>query len=75
MIVTAARGVAQSAIAVALLPHETIDKGRVASMVCILGGSALYGWAEDRAMVKREAEKQLGKTEEGIPMMEAQEKR
>jgi len=69
MIVTAARGVAQSAIAVALLPHETIDKGRVASMVCILGGSALYGWAEDQAMQKREAEKAIGRTEEGRPMM------
>jgi len=74
MIVTAARGVAQSAIAVMLLPHETIDKGRVASMVCILGGSALYGWAEDRAMTKREAEKAIGRTEEGRPMMETEEK-
>jgi GDP-fucose transporter C1 len=71
MIVTAARGVAQSAIAVMLLPHETIDKGRVGSMVCILGGSALYGWAEDRAMSQREAEKEMRKTEEGIPMMAA----
>lgn len=70
MIVTAARGVAQSAIAVMLLPHETIDKGRVGSMVCILGGSALYGWAEDRAMVKREEEKKMARTEEGRPMMD-----
>lgn len=69
MIVTAARGVAQSAIAVMLLPHETIDKGRIGSMVCILGGSAIYGWAEDRAMVKREKEKEFAKAEEGIPMM------
>ena len=75
MIVTAARGVAQSAIAVALLPHERLDKGRIGSMVCILGGSALYGWAEDRAMVKREAEKQLGRTEEGRPMMSGDEEK
>jgi hypothetical protein len=52
-----------------LLPHETIDKGRIGSMVCILGGSAIYGWAEDRAMVKREKEKEFAKAEEGIPMM------
>lgn len=75
MIVTAARGVAQSAIAVALLPHEWLDMGRIGSMVCILGGSALYGWAEDRAMVKREAEKQLGRTEEGRPMMSGDEEK
>jgi GDP-fucose transporter C1 len=74
MIVTAARGVAQSAIAVALLPHESLDKGRIGSMVCILGGSALYGWAEDRAMTQREAEKQLGRTEEGRPLTSDEEK-
>lgn len=69
MIVTAARGVAQSAFAVLLLPHESIDKGRIGSMVCILGGSALYGWAEDRAMVQREEDKKMARTEEGRPMM------
>lgn len=70
MIVTAARGVAQSAFAVILLPGETIDKGRIGSMACILGGSAIYGWAEDRAMVKREAESKMAhRAEEGRPMM------
>lgn len=47
MIVTAARGVAQSALAVVFL-HEPVTSGRVASMMLILGGSALYGWARDR---------------------------
>lgn len=75
MIVTAARGVAQSAFAVMLLPGESIDKGRIGSMVCILGGSAIYGWAEDRAMVKRESEQKMARrTEEGRPMMEGNEK-
>lgn len=70
MIVTAARGVAQSAFAVMLLPGESIDKGRIGSLACILGGSANYGWAEDRAMVKREAEQKMARrTEEGRPMM------
>ena len=52
MIVTAARGVAQSAFAVMLLPHESLDAGRLWSMVWILGGSALYGWAQDNAMTR-----------------------
>jgi len=47
MIVTAARGVAQSALAVLML-GEAVTAGRVASMGLILGGSALYGWAKDR---------------------------
>jgi hypothetical protein len=75
MIVTAARGVAQSAFAVILLPGEALDKGRIASMVCILGGSAVYGWAEDRAMSKRENEAKIARrTEEGRPMMGGDEK-
>lgn len=75
MIVTAARGVAQSAFAVILLPGEALDKGRIASMVCILGGSAVYGWAEDRAMSKRENEEKIARrTEEGRPMMGGDEK-
>lgn len=47
MIVTAARGVAQSALAVVIL-SEPVTAGRVSSMALILGGSALYGWARDR---------------------------
>jgi GDP-fucose transporter C1 len=52
MIVTAARGVAQSAFAVMLLPHESLGAGRLWSMGWILGGSALYGWAQDEAMTR-----------------------
>ena len=47
MIVTAARGVAQSGLAVLLL-GERVTGGRVGSMVCILGGSVVYGVAKDR---------------------------
>lgn len=47
MIVTASRGVAQSALAVAVF-GETVTSGRVGSMAMILSGSALYGWAKDR---------------------------
>lgn len=57
MIVTASRGVAQSALA-ALILHEPMTAGRVSSMGLILGGSALYGWAKDRALSgKREGYK------------------
>lgn len=55
MIVAAARGVAQSAFAVILLPHESLGAGRLWSMVWILGGSALYGWAADEALAKSKA--------------------
>ncbi|KAF4468012.1 GDP-fucose transporter [Fusarium albosuccineum] len=47
MIVTAARGVAQSSLAVVLL-GEILTADRAGSMALILGGSALYGWARDR---------------------------
>ena len=47
MIVTAARGVAQSALAV-LIFHESVTAGRAWSIVFILGGSTLYGWSKDR---------------------------
>jgi GDP-fucose transporter C1 len=47
MIVTAARGVAQSSIAVITL-GEPLTANRAGSMALILGGSALYGWAKDR---------------------------
>ncbi|KAH7152689.1 hypothetical protein EDB81DRAFT_432012 [Dactylonectria macrodidyma] len=49
MIVTAARGVAQSSLAIVLL-GETLTADRAGSMMLILGGSALYGWAKDRHM-------------------------
>ena len=47
MIVTAARGVAQSSLAIVLL-GEMLTFDRAGSMFLILGGSALYGWARDR---------------------------
>ncbi|KAK0383036.1 hypothetical protein NLU13_8952 [Sarocladium strictum] len=47
MIVTAARGVAQSSIAIAVF-GEVLTTDRAGSMLLILGGSALYGWARDR---------------------------
>ncbi|KAH8895292.1 hypothetical protein GQ53DRAFT_779429 [Thozetella sp. PMI_491] len=47
MVVTAARGVAQSSLAVALL-GEVLTADRAGSMAMILSGSALYGWARDR---------------------------
>lgn len=47
MIVTAARGVAQSALAVFFF-HEQVTAGRVWSIVFILGGSTLYGWSKDQ---------------------------
>lgn len=47
MVVTAARGVAQSSLAILLL-GEKLTTDRVGSMALILGGSTLYGWARDR---------------------------
>lgn len=52
MIVTAARGVAQSSLAVVLL-GEILTADRAGSMALILGGSALYGWAKDRYAHKK----------------------
>ncbi|KAF8539034.1 hypothetical protein BDD12DRAFT_738795 [Trichophaea hybrida] len=51
MIVTAARGVAQSGLAVAIL-GEKVTAGRMAGMVCILGGSMVYGIGKDRVREK-----------------------
>lgn len=47
MVVTAARGVAQSSLAIVLL-GEILTTDRAGSMLLILGGSAIYGWARDR---------------------------
>lgn len=47
MIVTAARGVAQSSMAIIFL-GETLTTDRVGSMALILSGSTIYGWACDR---------------------------
>lgn len=47
MIVTAARGVAQSSLAIIVL-GEVLTTDRVGSMALILAGTALYGWASDR---------------------------
>lgn len=49
MVVTAARGVAQSSLAIVLL-GEVLTTDRVGSMALILCGSTLYGWARDRYM-------------------------
>lgn len=46
MIVTAARGVAQSSLAVVIF-RESMTVGRVLSMACILSGSAIYGVGKD----------------------------
>lgn len=54
MIVTAARGVAQSSLAIVLL-GETLTVDRAGSMLLILSGSALYGWAKDRHMQSKKA--------------------
>lgn len=54
MIVTAARGVAQSSLAIVLL-GEVLTTDRAGSMVLILGGSALYGWARDRYVQSKKA--------------------
>ncbi|KAG9859411.1 hypothetical protein KCU98_g26, partial [Aureobasidium melanogenum] len=71
MIVTAARGVAQSALAVLIL-REAVTIGRVWAMVCILGGSAVYAWGKDR--VKQRAEKADGRgIYEKLGEMEARE--
>ncbi|KAF7558557.1 hypothetical protein G7046_g5597 [Stylonectria norvegica] len=49
MIVTAARGVAQSSLAIVLL-GEVLTTDRAGSMGLILIGSGVYGWARDRYM-------------------------
>ncbi|KAM0200816.1 hypothetical protein ACHAPQ_009242 [Fusarium lateritium] len=54
MIVTAARGVAQSSLAVVLL-GEVLTADRAGSMALILMGSALYGWARDRYQQAKKA--------------------
>jgi len=77
MIVTAARGVAQSALAVAVL-REKVTAGRIWSMAFILGGSAIYGWAKDRYGRKEGGEQSKGAytkvsgndTEKGIDLKE-----
>jgi solute carrier family 35 (GDP-fucose transporter), member C1 len=48
MIVTAARGVAQSGLAVVIL-NELVSAGRVLGMACILGGSMVYGIGKEEA--------------------------
>lgn len=54
MIVTAARGVAQSSLAIVLL-GEVLTTDRAGSMALILAGSALYGWARDRYVQSKKA--------------------
>ncbi|KAI5777287.1 hypothetical protein EDC01DRAFT_679404 [Geopyxis carbonaria] len=56
MIVTAARGVAQSALAVVIF-GERVTAGRVWSIVFILTGSTVYGWSKDR--LRKEQEKKV----------------
>ena len=52
MIVTAARGVAQSALAV-LLFSEKVSTGRILGIIFILSGSALYAIGKDRVMKEK----------------------
>lgn len=47
MVITAARGVAQSSLAIIIL-GEVFNSGRAGSIILILVGSAVYGWARDR---------------------------
>jgi GDP-fucose transporter C1 len=47
MVVSAARGVAQSLLAVLVL-GEVATSGRAVGMVLVLGGSVVYGWARER---------------------------
>jgi GDP-fucose transporter C1 len=56
MIVTAARGVAQSSLAVIIF-GESVTAGRVSSMICILGGSTIYGIGKDRVREKKEVQR------------------
>ncbi|RMJ11302.1 hypothetical protein CDV36_009055 [Fusarium kuroshium] len=68
MIVTAARGVAQSSLAVMLL-GELLTADRAGSMALILSGSALYGWARDRY---QQAKKPAAGSYQLLPNEEAQ---
>lgn len=47
MVITAVRGIAQSSLAIIIL-GEVFNSGRAGSIILILAGSALYGWARDR---------------------------
>lgn len=47
MVITAVRGIAQSSLAIIIL-GEVFNSGRAGSILLILAGSALYGWARDR---------------------------
>ncbi|CCX14382.1 hypothetical protein FPQ18DRAFT_377799 [Pyronema domesticum] len=70
MIVTAARGVAQSALAVVIL-GEKVTAGRIMGMGFILGGSVAYGWAKDRVREQqREGGYQVVGKEEDVEMGE-----
>ncbi len=53
MVVTAARGVAQSILATVFLKGESLSAERILSMGFILSGSALYGWSEDKANTEK----------------------
>lgn len=68
MIVTAARGVAQSALAVMIL-GESVTAGRVWSMACILGGSTIYGIGKDRLRETKEVQRAGGY--QAVPVGEA----
>lgn len=47
MVITAVRGIAQSSLAILIL-GEVFNSGRAGSIILILAGSAIYGWARDR---------------------------
>jgi GDP-fucose transporter C1 len=60
MIVSAARGVAQSVLAVAIL-GEVATGGRALGMAFVLGGSASYGWAREKEARERERKEMMEK--------------
>ena len=47
MVITAVRGIVQSSLAIIIL-GEVFNSGRAGSILLILAGSALYGWARDQ---------------------------
>lgn len=75
MIVTAARGVAQSGLAVIIL-SEAVSAGRVLGMACILGGSLVYGIGKEelRKEQKEGYQKVAQDEEKGAVEMTVQDK-
>lgn len=73
MIVTAARGVAQSGLAVVIL-KEAVSAGRVFGMACILGGSFIYGVGKEEARKEQKSGYQKVATDEEQGAVEMKER-